>query len=275
MIFFTRKQKGWSFLLKVNLNLKKRNSTQGYSQRSGTPFYVISFNKSPVFLCLVQTFLTLSLQDMASRVQLSGPQEAEKYVLHMVSWSTDSSKTRHLSNTLIVLTTVQEVHIYCVLKLLCWAHLSLFIYNPACFLSLFMFLSLLYRLKMARSMLALTKRMAWSAFTTTPKNTTTQQCSTKLTKRWKWLIYTQTYNNITCESSCFVCRKFLKIWFFSPVSLQMLKCIELDEKLKSMDQEITVNPQFVQKVRQHLTGSNMYIWAGVEITNFIYSCCFN
>ena len=32
-----------------------------------------------------QTFLTLSLQDMASRVQLSGPQEAEKYVLHMVS----------------------------------------------------------------------------------------------------------------------------------------------------------------------------------------------
>lgn len=35
--------------------------------------------------CFPQTFLTLSLQDMASRVQLSGPQEAEKYVLHMVS----------------------------------------------------------------------------------------------------------------------------------------------------------------------------------------------
>lgn len=34
---------------------------------------------------VMQTFLTLSLQDMASRVQLSGPQEAEKYVLHMVS----------------------------------------------------------------------------------------------------------------------------------------------------------------------------------------------
>lgn len=33
-------------------------------------------------------------------------------------------------------------------------------------------------------------------------------------------------------------------------SFQMLKCIELDEKLKSMDQEITVNPQFVQKVRR-------------------------
>lgn len=35
-------------------------------------------------------------------------------------------------------------------------------------------------------------------------------------------------------------------------SAQMLKCIELDEKLKSMDQEITVNPQFVQKVRRRL-----------------------
>lgn len=34
--------------------------------------------------------------------------------------------------------------------------------------------------------------------------------------------------------------------------VQMLKCIELDEKLKSMDQEITVNPQFVQKVRKYL-----------------------
>uniref|UniRef100_A0A8C2HL88 COP9 signalosome complex subunit 3 n=1 Tax=Cyprinus carpio TaxID=7962 RepID=A0A8C2HL88_CYPCA len=33
---------------------------------------------------LTKTFLTLSLQDMASRVQLSGPQEAEKYVLHMI-----------------------------------------------------------------------------------------------------------------------------------------------------------------------------------------------
>lgn len=37
-----------------------------------------------IYFCF-QTFLTLSLQDMASRVQLSGPQEAEKYVLHMVS----------------------------------------------------------------------------------------------------------------------------------------------------------------------------------------------
>lgn len=28
--------------------------------------------------------MTLSLADMASRVQLSGPQEAEQYILHMV-----------------------------------------------------------------------------------------------------------------------------------------------------------------------------------------------
>lgn len=44
----------------------------------------------------------------------------------------------------------------------------------------------------------------------------------------------------------------------------MLKCIELDEKLKSMDQEITVNPQFVQKVVTVLlksgTGSNEEVW---------------
>ncbi|GFO38065.1 cop9 signalosome complex subunit 3 [Plakobranchus ocellatus] len=33
---------------------------------------------------LTKTFLTLSLTDMANRVQLSGPKEAEKYVLHMI-----------------------------------------------------------------------------------------------------------------------------------------------------------------------------------------------
>lgn len=34
---------------------------------------------------LTKTFLTLSLADVASRVQLSGPAEAEKYLLDMVS----------------------------------------------------------------------------------------------------------------------------------------------------------------------------------------------
>ncbi|KAG1674089.1 COP9 signalosome complex subunit 3 [Nymphon striatum] len=33
---------------------------------------------------LTKTFLTLSLTDMANRVHLSGPKEAEKYVLHMI-----------------------------------------------------------------------------------------------------------------------------------------------------------------------------------------------
>uniref|UniRef100_A0A8D0DCA1 COP9 signalosome subunit 3 n=1 Tax=Sander lucioperca TaxID=283035 RepID=A0A8D0DCA1_SANLU len=47
------------------------------------------------------------------------------------------------------------------------------------------------------------------------------------------------------------------------IDQEMLKCIELDEKLKSMDQEITVNPQFVQKVRQ---SDNVYIY--IYIYNF-------
>jgi PCI domain len=34
---------------------------------------------------LTKTFLTLSLADVASRVQLSDPAEAEKYILNMVS----------------------------------------------------------------------------------------------------------------------------------------------------------------------------------------------
>ena len=33
---------------------------------------------------LFQTFLTLSLSDMANRVQLSSPREAEQYILNMV-----------------------------------------------------------------------------------------------------------------------------------------------------------------------------------------------
>lgn len=33
---------------------------------------------------LTKTFLTLSLSDVASRVQLPGPSDAEKYILHMV-----------------------------------------------------------------------------------------------------------------------------------------------------------------------------------------------
>ena len=39
----------------------------------------------------------------------------------------------------------------------------------------------------------------------------------------------------------------------------MLRCIELDERLRAMDQEITVNPQFVQKVTE---APSFTEWAG-------------
>ncbi|XP_061088860.1 COP9 signalosome complex subunit 3 isoform X2 [Conger conger] len=97
---------------------------------------------------LTKTFLTLSLQDMASRVQLSGPQEAEKYILHMIE------------NAEIYASINQKDGMVC------------FHDNP------------------------------------------------------------EKYNNPA---------------MLHKTDQEMLKCIELDEKLRSMDQEITVNPQFVQK----------------------------
>lgn len=48
-------------------------------------------------LFLSKTFLTLSLADMANRVQLSGPVEAEKYVLHMVRVPGNTSSNFYLS----------------------------------------------------------------------------------------------------------------------------------------------------------------------------------
>uniref|UniRef100_A0A3Q4HC67 COP9 signalosome complex subunit 3 n=1 Tax=Neolamprologus brichardi TaxID=32507 RepID=A0A3Q4HC67_NEOBR len=95
-----------------------------------------------------QTFLTLSLQDMASRVQLSGPQEAEKYVLHMI----------------------EDGEIYA----------------------------------------SINQKDGMVCFHDNPEK----------------------YNNPA---------------MLHKIDQEMLKCIQLDEKLKSMDQEITVNPQFVQK----------------------------
>uniref|UniRef100_A0A673XMW2 COP9 signalosome complex subunit 3 n=1 Tax=Salmo trutta TaxID=8032 RepID=A0A673XMW2_SALTR len=96
----------------------------------------------------IKTFLTLSLQDMASRVQLSGPQEAEKYVLHMI----------------------EDGEIYA----------------------------------------SINQKDGMVCFHDNPEK----------------------YNNPA---------------MLHKIDQEMLKCIELDEKLKSMDQEITVNPQFVQK----------------------------
>ncbi|TRY64551.1 hypothetical protein DNTS_008226 [Danionella cerebrum] len=97
---------------------------------------------------LTKTFLTLSLQDMASRVQLSGPQEAEKYVLYMI----------------------EDGEIYA----------------------------------------SINQKDGMVCFHDNPEK----------------------YNNPA---------------MLHKIDQEMLKCIELDEKLKSMDQEITVNPQFVQK----------------------------
>lgn len=135
-----------------------------------------------------QTFLTLSLQDMASRVQLSGPQEAEKYVLHMVSCP---ERLKHKKHNPVDADGYHDSILIVVLQSLISVVLDRFgleglnghitmifaldFLHSACFL--------LCRLKMVRSMLALTKKMVWSASMTTLKNTTTQQCSTKLTKR--------------------------------------------------------------------------------------------
>lgn len=44
---------------------------------------------------LTKTFLTLSLSDVASRVQLSGPADAEKYILNMVSVNLYWDRTVH------------------------------------------------------------------------------------------------------------------------------------------------------------------------------------
>ncbi|POI31388.1 hypothetical protein CIB84_004861 [Bambusicola thoracicus] len=98
---------------------------------------------------LTKTFLTLSLQDMASRVQLSGPQEAEKYVLHMI----------------------EDGEIFA----------------------------------------SINQKDGMVCFHDNPEK----------------------YNNPAMLHN---------------IDQEMLKCIELDERLKAMDQEITVNPQFVQKV---------------------------
>ncbi|MFT7797979.1 COP9 signalosome complex subunit 3 [Arapaima gigas] len=97
---------------------------------------------------LTKTFLTLSLQDMANRVQLSSPQEAEKYVLHMI----------------------EHGEIYATIN----------------------------------------QKDGMVNFHDNPEK----------------------YNNPAV---------------LHKIDEEMLKCMELDDKLKSMDREITVNPQFVQK----------------------------
>ncbi|XP_061425677.1 COP9 signalosome complex subunit 3 isoform X2 [Lethenteron reissneri] len=99
---------------------------------------------------LTKTFLTLSLQDMANRVQLSGPREAEKYVLHMI----------------------EDGEIFA----------------------------------------SINQKDGMVCFHDNPEK----------------------YNNPA---------------MLLYIDQEMQKVIELDEKLRAMDQEITINPQFVQKVK--------------------------
>jgi COP9 signalosome complex subunit 3 len=97
---------------------------------------------------LTKTFLTLSLADMANRVQLSSPQEAEKYVLHMI----------------------EDGEIFATIN----------------------------------------QKDGMVSFHDNPEK----------------------YNNIA---------------MLLQLDQEMQKCIQLDEKLKEMDREIAVNPQYVQK----------------------------
>ncbi|XP_054565158.1 COP9 signalosome complex subunit 3 isoform X7 [Eptesicus fuscus] len=127
-----------------------------------------------------QTFLTLSLQDMASRVQLSGPQEAEKYVLHMHSLP-------HCHHPEVVPVLQQSPHGH----ILTAQSPGLTIEDGEIFASI-------------------NQKDGMVSFHDNPEK----------------------YNNPAMLHN---------------IDQEMLKCIELDERLKAMDQEITVNPQFVQK----------------------------
>uniref|UniRef100_A0A805PS61 COP9 signalosome complex subunit 3 n=1 Tax=Macaca fascicularis TaxID=9541 RepID=A0A805PS61_MACFA len=73
---------------------------------------------------LTKTFLTLSLQDMASRVQLSGPQEAEKYVLHMKMVRFLQVLTRRMvwSVSMITLKNIITQPCFIILIRRVWAH---------------------------------------------------------------------------------------------------------------------------------------------------------
>ncbi|PWA21378.1 hypothetical protein CCH79_00003493, partial [Gambusia affinis] len=128
--------------------VNKHNETFARDNNTGLVKQCLSSLYKKNIQRLTKTFLTLSLQDMASRVQLSGPQEAEKYVLHMI----------------------EDGEIYA----------------------------------------SINQKDGMVCFHDNPEK----------------------YNNPA---------------MLHKIDQEMLKCIELDEKLKSMDQEITVNPQFVQK----------------------------
>jgi len=56
----------------------------------------------------------------------------------------------------------------------------------------------------------------------------------------------------------------------------MKKCMELEEKLKTMDREISVNPQYVQKVNASFVLSvsctRLYIVSMCKSSSFVMLC---
>lgn len=70
--------------LELNTILNKHTEVFTRDQNMGLVKQVASVLYKKNIQRLTKTFLTLSLSDVASRVGLPGPADAEKYILHMV-----------------------------------------------------------------------------------------------------------------------------------------------------------------------------------------------
>ncbi|KAK3091308.1 hypothetical protein FSP39_018814, partial [Pinctada imbricata] len=68
----------------LRMTVNKHQETYNRDNNMGLVKQCVTSSYKKNIQRLTKTFLTLSLSDMASRVQLSGPKEAEKYVLHMI-----------------------------------------------------------------------------------------------------------------------------------------------------------------------------------------------
>ena len=55
------------------------------------------------------------------------------------------------------------------------------------------------------------------------------------------------------------------------LDVQMRKCMEVEEKLKSMDREISINPQYVQKVRRDCLSPSFRSSKRVATSEFGFS----
>lgn len=67
------------WFLQLALQVFNRDQNMGLVKQVASVLYKKNIQR------LTKTFLTLSLSDVASRVGLPGPADAEKYILHMVS----------------------------------------------------------------------------------------------------------------------------------------------------------------------------------------------